>query len=270
MIQRLLLLAGLVIFFSGCVTSSPPPPPPKVPISVNDKVAFISAIDPAMRGQKNAFTIFGYKNWVASDPGFDVNAISLSAAKTVLNREVKLVNGEDVGLIMENEYINTVLRCSVPSTDSPPVELMQKLTTLGREWQVAYILLFQTATTQDWTWSQPYGEWGTPTGPALEGFGQHGRYGRTENSLYGIFWLRIFDCEAGQFVNCGAWATLQLRPLPSVPWHNEWSDYTPNEKQIFPDELAVLIKQSLSVLLSQTYLTNAVNQAQPIYIDCHY
>jgi hypothetical protein len=237
MIQRLLLLISSVALFSGC-TSMGLDPIGKV--SPAEKVALISAIDPVMQGQKLGFTIFELKNWTAENPGFDVNAIVLSAIKANLNRDVKLVNGKDVGLILTNK------QNVYPLTDSQPAGLLQKLAGFGREWPVDLIILLQTTQSKDWIFG---------TNQPVEGFGHYARLSFGRNVVYGAFQIRIFDCKTGQFISGDL--VRQARLLPDVPWHDSWNDYTPEEQRVFTRELEAMIKQSMLIFLSKAGLTDA-------------
>jgi hypothetical protein len=234
MIQRLLILIGSVVFFGGCATTGS-----IEKISPNQKVAVISAIDPVMRGHKLGFTIFEIKNWTAEHPGFDVNAVVLNAVKVNLNRDAKLVNGKDVGLLLKNEYLDTIF------IDSPPAGLTEKLTALGREWQVDLIILIQTTTSDDWI-----GE----TNQRIEGFGHYARFSFGRNLVYGAFWVSVFDCKTGQFT--GGDAVQQSRLLPDVSWHDSWSEYTPEEQRTLTREFDALARQSVPIFLSEAGLTD--------------
>ncbi|HXA14614.1 MAG TPA: hypothetical protein VNW23_05760 [Opitutaceae bacterium] len=210
-----------------------------------EKVALISAIDADMRGYKITFTIFGYKSWVAWHPGFDVNAIALSTAKTVLNREAKLVNGKDVGIALEN-----VEPSYGPASDSSLLGIRDKLIILGQEWQVDRIILLQSEVTSDWLNGRAIN--------LLEGFGLCSQSEKGDASIYGNFLMRFFDCRTGQFFKFDSSAD-QARPLPGVHWHDSWDAYTSEEKQTTARALGTLIKQSLPILLAKTGLTDIVS-----------
>jgi hypothetical protein len=232
---------GLVTFLSGCATTGS-----IEKISPDQKVAVISAIDPVMHGHKVGFTIFELKNWTAEHPGFDVNAVVLNAVKVNLNRDAKLVNGKDEGLLLKNEYLDTIF------IDSPPDGLTEKLSALGREWQVDLIILIQTTSSDDWI----RGTGMTATSPdrRIEGFGHYAPLSFGRNFVYGAFWVSVFDCKTGRFT--GGDAVQQSRVLPDVSWHDSWDAYTPDEQRTLTREFDALARQSVPIFLSEAGLTD--------------
>ncbi len=222
-------------FFSGCATLDPID---KVP--ADKKVALVSAINPVMHGQKLGITIFENKEWTEENPDFDVNAVVLNAIKTNLNRDVKLVNGGDVGLLLKNKLDDSLF------FDSSPTELTQKLTALGREWQVDLILLVQSTKSRDWIYQ---------TTASIEGFGHFSRFGFGRNLAYGVFRIRVFDCKTGEFA--GGDEVRQSQLLPGVEWHGSWKEYTPEEQRVVTRGLEAVIKTSAPAMLTGAGLTDA-------------
>jgi hypothetical protein len=237
MIQRPLVLLMIVSAFSGCATVDK--------IAPDKKVVVVSAIDPAMQGQKVGLTIFNSKQWIASDPGFSVNEVVLKAVKADLNRDVKLVDGKEINLIVKNEK-NTGSVISLAFAYSQP-ELAQKLATLGKDWQADIILIIQGASAQDWI----YG-----TSAQLDGFGQYSRLGwdRMPTFAYGCLWMRVFDCKTGNFARVIDVKNAQV--LPSIKWHDQWQDYTPEERQAIQRGVETVIGRNVPILLSDIGLMN--------------
>jgi hypothetical protein len=230
--QRFLRLIGAVAFFSGCATVGA-----IEKIGTEKKVALISAIDPAMRGEKVGLTAFGNNVRTEQSPDFAVNSVVLNAVKTSLNREVKLVDGGEVGLIPSVD--NDGRR----HTGSLTKESTQKLTALGLEWRVDLIVLIQTARSRDWIGG---------TNQDVEGFGH---YSRLKNAAYGVFGVQVFDCRAGQVA--GHDQVKQAQMLPNVAWHDSWKEYDPGDQRAVIRGLEAVIKESVPELLSKVGLTDA-------------
>jgi len=127
-----------VSFLSGYAMASPIENP-----STSQRMAVISAIYPVMQGETVGVTLFGNARWTAETMDFDVNAVALSAIKEALNRDVKLVNGNEVGLVQKIEKFSL-------SAGTATNELKQKLIALGLELQVDLIALVQTTRAHDW------------------------------------------------------------------------------------------------------------------------
>jgi len=219
-----------VSFLSGYAMASPIENP-----STSQRMAVISAIYPVMQGETVGVTLFGNARWTAETMDFDVNAVALSAIKEALNRDVKLVNGNEVGLVQKIEKFSL-------SAGTATNELKQKLIALGLELQVDLIALVQTTRAHDWIGR---------TNQYVEGFGH---YSRHRNAAYGVFLLRIFDCKAGKFTRDAT--VTQAQMLPGVEWHNNWKDYTPEEQRVILRGLGSMVQEGMPALLSQAGLSD--------------
>jgi len=200
------------------------------------KVALLLAADPAMCGQEVGITVFGNHEWTEEIPDFDINAVALEACKPLLNRDVKLVNGRDVGLLLKPE--TTGWKAVEPNTK----EVEQRLAALGREWQVDAIVLIRTGQSNDWMGG---------TNQAVKGFGH---YSRHRNAAYGVFWVRRFDCPTGKFQ--GGETVKLAQQLPGVEWHDSWKDYPTVERRVVLRGLSAMIKEGMPALLTKAGLTD--------------
>jgi hypothetical protein len=238
MIRRIFVLLGIVCIFSGCATVDK--------ITPDKKVVVVSAIDPTMQAQKIGLTIFNNKSWSEPNPGFDVNEVFLKSIKAGLNRDIKLVNGKDVGLIVKNTP-NSGSLLSLALTSSEP-DVAQKLAALGKDWQPDVILLIQGAQRQDWI---------AGTSAVLAGFGQYSRlgWGKMPTFAYGDFWLRVFDCKTGGFAGVIEASNAQM--LPGIQWHDTTQDYTPEERRAISRGVKAVVERSALLFLSQTGLSNS-------------
>jgi len=239
MLKPLVLLVIIGLLVAGCST----------PVSVDKiqaakKVVIVAAFEPQLVGQRIAMIAVMNDGWTAENTGFDINGAVLAAVKTNLNREVKLVDGKDAGLVVEANTSRFFADLVVPrKTDGrgSPESLSPKLAALGREWGADTIVLLHSGTVSDWVQN---------TSLPVMGIGHLYAH---RDGVYCVLLASVYDCRTGE--RTVSPAVKQMRRLAGVHWYKNWAEYPPEEQRVVLRSLDLLIKDSVPVLLSQLGLT---------------
>jgi len=218
------------------------PPPPVKSIKAAKSIAVVSAVDPILVGQKEGVTIFSHDSWIEENSGFDLNAAILGAIKASLNREVKLVAGKDVGVVIGR---------SVGRIDSDVFDekLKSKLVGLGRDWGVDYLVVVYSTQIDNFT---PGKTW------PVAGIGHFFSH---FDCAYCILQATIVDCRKGTLSSSDI--VKRERALAGVDWHFNWNEYTPGEQRAFLRVLTMLLNESVPELLASVGLNDTWKPAPP-------
>jgi hypothetical protein len=240
MLKPLILLAIMALLASGCAT----------PVSVEKiksakNVVIVVAFEPQLAGKKIGVVSFLSDSWSAENTGFDINGAVLGAVKTNLNRDVKLVDGKDVGVVVEakTDALPAVQRGSLSENFGAPEDLNPKLAALGREWGADTIILIHSAPVPDWVQG---------TSLLVSGVGH---LDSLRDGVFCVLVATVYECKSG--TRTVSKPVHQMRRLAGVSWHKTWNEYPPAEQRAVLRSLDVLLKENVPVLLSQLGLTDS-------------
>lgn len=210
---------------------------PEQPITAAKSIAIVCALEPGFAGQKFSNTGAASGRWSEPDPGLDVNAAVLNAAKQYLNRDAKLVNGRDVGVVInrDGKAFASVASGAKKGGDFK-TQLKARLVELGREWNVEYVLVVHTVQSKDFVRN---------TSNLLSGVGHlDAMFGTAFCALQ----MQVFDCTTGTLTP-GPVAQ-RVRKLPDILWHSRWSEYSPEDRRGFLRILRLLMNETTGQLLT--------------------
>jgi len=225
MFKTSFVLAITALLAGGCMA-----PVSVTKLKAAKNVAIVVAFEPQLVGQKVGITVFGNDGWVAENAGYDINGAALGAVKMNLNRDAKLVDGKDVGLVIDPKSNGTYLGNVKP--------LLAKL---GREWGVDTIVFIHSCTVGAWV------QYNVP----ISGVGHY------DGSVDVAYWVMVasaYDCKSGQLTE--TLAVKHGRALSEVQWHKSWNEYSPGERRAVIRGLDAVLSESMPVLLTKLGLTN--------------
>lgn len=231
------VLALAVVFCAGDLGAAP-----KEPIPSTKSIAVVCALEPGFAGQKIGVTSFTNDSWAEEDPGVDVNTILLDSTKHYLNREAKVVNGQEVGMTIKRNGKD--FASPLPDAEKGKgfkEQMKGKLGELGRLWNVDVIVVVHTVQTNDFLQRTPV---------PLPGVGHlDAHFGGAFCALQ----MRVFDCRTGALSQGPK--VQRARKLPDIQWHVNWNEYTPGEQRAFVRILRVLLDETTGQLLTESGLS---------------
>jgi len=233
MFKPLIVLTIAVLLAGGCYA-----PVSVTKMKATKNMAIIAAFEPQLVGQKEGILVFGNDEWTAENPGFDINGAVLGAVKINLNRDAKLVDGKDAGLVIDPKSNGTYLDNVKP--------LLAKL---GREWGVDTIVFIHSCTAGAWVKSEV----------PISGVGHYAA------PIFSVaYWVMVasaYDCNSGQLTE-----TLPVRhghALSGVQWHKSWDEYSPGERRAVIRSLDTALSEGMPFLMSKLGLSNNLVEKLP-------
>lgn len=233
--------AVFLILLTGCVTT-----PPRDVLAKPAETIIATGFEPALRGVNVGTTVFQNRGWETSPVGFDPNGAAAIIVADALARPMKVIDGRAHGLALNQGD-------SFDAARTRQAELVLRLSELGRREKADRIVLLATGSAPDWI---------AGTNQPLGGLGLYRRefLGMKRLQVYGVFSLRVFDCQTQAFT---ATDTLtDAREVYAVTWHESWAEFSASEQRRLIAAWTELLKEQTLQLLGRAGLAPLVPIAE--------